>query len=421
VSRVAGDSDDFRWIAFGQTLSGTISPASDRDTYYISVAQGRQLRVRMNRTITTTNAFDPFLELYSPAGVRLQTNDDSGGNPNALISYKAPSTGVYRIVARSYGGRTAGPYALIVEDMPLQNLALGKPAVASSTDAIGMEPWQASDGDATTRWTARDGDHQWWQVDLGKAQGFDQVVVNWDAGFAHEYGIFIANEDGAWRNVFWTNGGDGGADVITLPAQTARHVMVYAARRGTDLPISLFNVGVFNTGETLMQTNSADVDPIKPPDTEPPATPEPPSDPDKEPQLVGEGELAQESAPIAEADAAPAITPAAPITVEVPVAMILKADNLALLSPITTELILVGDGSANVTKGRSVVAVEWRSHRDGVLATTLTTTLPITQMAAGPHVISLRVQDDEGNWSLASEAVWLNAPFTQVFLPAVQR
>jgi subtilisin family serine protease len=423
TSLVAGDSDDFRWIAFGQTLSGTISPVSDRDTHYISVAQGRHLRVRMNRTVTTTNTFDPFLELYSPTGARLQTNDDSGGNPNALISFKVPATGVYRIVARSYGGRTAGPYALVIEDTPLQNLALGKPAVASSTESIGMEPWQSNDADAATRWTARDGDGQWLQIDLGKAQMFDQVVLNWGDGFAREYGLFLANDDGAWQRAFWTNSGDGGADVISLPAQTARYLLVVAARRGTDLPVSLFSAGVFNTGETFMQASDAgaEAELPKPPDTEPPLTPEAPADAGKDPQLVGEGEQAQENAPSAEAEAAPAITLAAPITVELPVAVILKADNLAVLSPITTELILVGDASANAAKGRSVAAVEWRSNRDGVLATTLTATVPISGLAAGPHVIQLRVQDDAGNWSLASEAVWLNPPFTQVFLPAIKR
>jgi hypothetical protein len=39
--------------------------------------------------------------------------------------------------ARSYYGRTSGLYALIVEDTPLLNLAQGKPAIASSTGAIG--------------------------------------------------------------------------------------------------------------------------------------------------------------------------------------------------------------------------------------------------------------------------------------------
>jgi hypothetical protein len=164
-----------------------------------------------------------------------------------------------------------------------------------------------------------------------------------------------------------------------------------------------------------------DADPIKPPDTEPPATPEPPADADKDPQLVGEGDQAQENAPAAEANAAPALSPAAPLTVELPVAVILKADNMALESPDDTLLHLVGDGSANAAQGRRVTAYEWRSHRAGVLSTSITATLPISSLAAGPHLISLRVQDDQGQWSQASEMLWLNAPFTQVFLPAVQR
>jgi len=424
VTQVTGsDTDDFRWIAFGQTLTGTISPASDRDTHYVSVAQGRTLRVRMNKVVTTTTSFDPYLELYSPAGVRVAYNDDGGGNPNALISYRAPSTGVYRIVARSYYGRTSGPYALLIEDTPLANLAQGKAAVASSTAAIGDEPWQATDADAdkVTRWSAREGDGQWWYTDLGAAQQLDQIVIHWDEGYARSYGVYLADEAGGeWRNAFWTNEGDGGADVVSIAPQPARFVMVYGAKRGNDLPMGLFNVGVFNTGQ-VEAANALDAldDPAKPPDTEPPAPPEPPSDEDKDPLLTGEGGDAQENAPRAEA--APELASSASAGPELPVAVILQADTNAVETGEDDLLRLIGDASANAVNGRSVVAYEWRSHRDGVLSTHITATVPITQLSSGPHVLSFRAQDDQGNWSLTSEAVWIKMPASFVFIAALER
>jgi subtilisin family serine protease len=409
-----GDPDDFRWIAFGQTLTGTVSPAGDRDTYYVSVAAGRTLRLRMNKA---TSTLDPYLELYNPSGARVSYNDDGGGDRNALLSYVAPATGVYRIVARSYASRSSGQYQLILEGTPLVNLAQGKPAVASSTESIGAEPWLATDGDLTTRWAAKLGDGQWWYVDLGDAQAFDQVTINWEAGYARRYGVFVSNGD-AWRNVFWTNAGDGGVDVIGFERQTARYVMVYGAQRGTDLPLSFYAVGVFDTGQNVPQTVLAN-DETKPPDDAPPEAPQPPAEDGKEPQLPGEGADAQESAPVAESAAA--IAPVAPLTVELPVAVILKADTNAVEVKREDMLYLVGDASANVARGRSIAAYEWRSHRDGVLSTGITATLPISQLAPGPHIITFRTQDDQGHWSQPDHALWVNLPAAFVYVPMVRR
>ena len=56
---------------------------------------------------------DAYLELFSPSGERLTTDDDSGGDSNAMISeFELPETGTYRILARGYGGSSAGEYEL---------------------------------------------------------------------------------------------------------------------------------------------------------------------------------------------------------------------------------------------------------------------------------------------------------------------
>ena len=289
-----------------------------------------------------------------------------------------------------------------------------------ASQPVGTEPWLATDADATTRWAASNADGQWWYVDLGTTQDFDQVAINWESGFARIYGVYVSDEV-EWRTVFWTNSGDGGADVISFEPQTARYVMVYAARRGTALPVSFYGAGVFNTAAMTgtVQIAVADEDPIKPSDDTPPTAPEPPADPDKDPQLVGEGESAQENAPIA--SAALPITPTVAITVELPVAVILKADAKPIEDSVTDTLHLIGDASANEVRGRTVMTYEWSSHRDGVLSTTLTATLPITQLSPGPHIVSFRVQDDQGNWSQPVQAIWVQAPASFVYLPALRR
>lgn len=93
------DGDDFRTLAAAQTLNGSISPAGDVDNYYYFGTAGQRLTLRMNRT---SGSMDPYLELFSPGGVRVAFNDNGGGGVNALINgYLLPQNGLYQIRTRS--------------------------------------------------------------------------------------------------------------------------------------------------------------------------------------------------------------------------------------------------------------------------------------------------------------------------------
>ncbi len=70
---------------------------------------------------------DTYLELYGPDNALLITDDDSGGNLDALIGgYILPQTGQYRIVARAFSDGI-GPYVLILSqvDIEVQSLEYG--------------------------------------------------------------------------------------------------------------------------------------------------------------------------------------------------------------------------------------------------------------------------------------------------------
>src|SRR5438874_2435586 len=62
------------------------------------------------------------------------------------------------------------------------NLALDRPATASSVEATGLEAAKAVDGSASTRWGSAEGvDPQWIYVDLGASFSISKVKLSWEA------------------------------------------------------------------------------------------------------------------------------------------------------------------------------------------------------------------------------------------------
>ena len=60
----------------------------------------------------TSTSFDATLDLYGPDLRRVATDDDSGGETNALINVTLPDTGLHTIVARSFSSAEVGTYTL---------------------------------------------------------------------------------------------------------------------------------------------------------------------------------------------------------------------------------------------------------------------------------------------------------------------
>lgn len=81
------------------------------------------------------------------------------------------------------------------------DLALGRPATASSTEA-GRGAALANDGDATTRWCAADGaTGHWWRVDLGGVAQLTGATVVWEFARQYRYQIAVSTDGSAWTTV----------------------------------------------------------------------------------------------------------------------------------------------------------------------------------------------------------------------------
>lgn len=116
-------------IAYGQVVTGEISPANPADYYTFFGTQGDVLLIRMNRT---AGDLDSFLRLQDPRGFDFYTDDDSGGALNALIGpITLNETGTYTLIASSCcdvrNSNTTGTYELAVEKTDIPSVALNQP------------------------------------------------------------------------------------------------------------------------------------------------------------------------------------------------------------------------------------------------------------------------------------------------------
>jgi hypothetical protein len=125
------------------------------------------------------------------------------------------------------------------------NLALGRPAVASTTYP-GYPASNSTDGNPATRWSSAFSNNEWIYVDLGSVATIQRVVLNWETAYGQSYKIQASNDAVNWTDVFSTTTGNGAIDDIPLatPA-TGRYVRMLGIQRGTVYGYSLFEFQVY--------------------------------------------------------------------------------------------------------------------------------------------------------------------------------
>ncbi|QFZ78276.1 hypothetical protein GFH48_37750 [Streptomyces fagopyri] len=129
------------------------------------------------------------------------------------------------------------------------NVALGKPATASSSQAGGGDcPCTAAgavDGNLTTRWASDWSDPQWLRVDLGTRTSFRHVQLVWETSYAKAYTVQTSDDGQNWTTVRSVTDGNGGVDDLDLTG-TGRYVRVNGTARGTGWGYSLYEFGVYS-------------------------------------------------------------------------------------------------------------------------------------------------------------------------------
>jgi hypothetical protein len=125
------------------------------------------------------------------------------------------------------------------------NLALHKPAVASSTYS-GLPAANATDGNPNSRWSSLLSDNEWIYVDLGSFSTFNHVVLRWEVAYGRAYKIQVSSNASTWSDVYTTTTGDGNVDDISLSSPASgRYVRMLGIQRGTVYGYSLYEMEVY--------------------------------------------------------------------------------------------------------------------------------------------------------------------------------
>jgi len=90
-------------ISLGETRVGSLHSSGQRVSYSLTIASAGTVIIRAKQA--TGSTVDAVVELYDAQGVMVASDDDSGGNRNALL-IRQLNPGNYRVVVRSYGNNT---------------------------------------------------------------------------------------------------------------------------------------------------------------------------------------------------------------------------------------------------------------------------------------------------------------------------
>jgi hypothetical protein len=139
------------------------------------------------------------------------------------------------------------------------NLALNKPAFASSFEKTGTEAGKAVDGNGATRWSSKFSDPQWICIDLGAVYRISRVKIVWENSNAKEYQIQLSS--GNDENDFTTMvrgykakmKAGARTDDLTTVSGTGRYIRMYGIARnanpadGKYYGYSLYSFEVYGT------------------------------------------------------------------------------------------------------------------------------------------------------------------------------
>jgi hypothetical protein len=124
------------------------------------------------------------------------------------------------------------------------NVALNRPATASSVQSAAFPASNAVDGNPGTRWSSAFSDPQWLQVDLGSVQSVCQVTLVWETAFGRAFQIQTSNDGTTWTSIFSTTTGTGGTQTLSV-AGSGRFIRMLGTARGTQFGYSLWELQVF--------------------------------------------------------------------------------------------------------------------------------------------------------------------------------
>jgi hypothetical protein len=119
------------------------------------------------------------------------------------------------------------------------NLALGRPATASSVYSASYPAGAAADGNGATRWASAAVDGQWWQVDLGGVKSVDQFVLKEYRSRVTSFTFRVSADGRSWSRAYRGTKVASQTDTtttVTLPKAVAARYVKLVCNEAVDKP-----------------------------------------------------------------------------------------------------------------------------------------------------------------------------------------
>ncbi len=130
------------------------------------------------------------------------------------------------------------------------NIALNKPAFASSVYGDQYVANNAFDADTTTRWSSDFSDPQYIYADLGKRYDLCSVSLKWETAFGKDFLIQVSDDAANWQTLANITDNVSQENVIHLQG-TGRYVRMMGTSRATGYGYSLYEFEVYGTESAI--------------------------------------------------------------------------------------------------------------------------------------------------------------------------
>ena len=248
VNDLAGLSGTGRYVRMYGTQRGTQWGYSlwEFAVYGTLASGGPTASLSANPTSITAGQSSTLTWSSTNATSCTSTSFSTGGATAGSITVTPSSTTSYSVSCTGSSG-TATASATVVVSSGLPNIALNKPATASSVESNSTLPSYAFDGSLSTRWSSQFSDPQWIYVDLGSAYNINEVKLTWESAYGKAYQIQVSNDATNWTSIYSTTTGTGGVNDLAGLSGTGRYVRMYGTQRGTQWGYSLWEFAVYGT------------------------------------------------------------------------------------------------------------------------------------------------------------------------------
>lgn len=136
-----------RTITVGDSFSGNLSSAGDRDSVRVYLEAGETYEFTLQGGPSGVGTLaDPYLRLYNASGTLIAYNDDSG-SLESRIGFTATTSGYYYVEAGAYSSTATGTYRLTT--------SVDEPAAPATLDELSdylVNGYWADTGQSARRW-----------------------------------------------------------------------------------------------------------------------------------------------------------------------------------------------------------------------------------------------------------------------------